>query len=64
MTELQLLVVLDMTDDDRTPRQACEALRHALEAGHATGYPERVLYVDDIPAGTRILAPPETNGRA
>jgi len=56
--------VLDVTDDDRTPRQACEALRHALEAGHATGYPERVLYVDDIPAGTRILAPPETNGRA
>jgi hypothetical protein len=62
--ELQLLVVLDMADDDRTPYQVCESLRFALEAGIATGYIERVLYVDDMPAGTRILAPGERNGRA
>jgi hypothetical protein len=62
--ELQLLVVLDMTGDDRTPADVCRALRTALEAGRGTGYLERVLFVDDLPAGVRILAPGERNGRA
>ena len=62
--ELQVLVVLDMAGDDRAPHQVCEALRHALEAGRATGYLERVLFVDDLPEDTRILGPGERNGRA
>jgi len=61
--ELCLLVVLDVTGDGRRPGDIAREVKHALETGHPK-YLERVVYVDDIPAGTRILAPPETNGRA
>jgi len=57
--ELQLLVVLDMADDDRTPGEVARDVRYALETGH-----ERVIHVEDLPAGVRILAPGERNGRA
>jgi hypothetical protein len=61
--ELQLLVVLDMTDDDRTPGEIAQDVQHALETGHGR-YLERVIHVEDLPAGVRILAPGERNGRA
>jgi hypothetical protein len=57
--ELQLLVVLDMAADDRTPGEVARNVRYALETGH-----ERVIHVEDLPAGVRILAPGERNGRA
>jgi hypothetical protein len=61
--ELQLLVVLDVADDDRTPGEIARDVRHALETGHGR-YLERVIHVEDLPAGVRILAPGERNGRA
>ncbi len=61
--ELCLLVVLDVTGDGRRPGDIAREVKHALETGHPK-YLDRVVYVDDMPAGTRILAPPETNGKA
>jgi hypothetical protein len=57
--ELQLLVVLDVADDGRSPGEIARDVRHALGR-----YLERVIYVEDLPAGVRILAPGERNGRA
>jgi hypothetical protein len=57
--ELSVVVVVDTADDDRPPHQVAADLRAALE--HAG---ERIIYAEDLPEGTRILAPGERNGRA
>lgn len=62
--ELVLVVVLDMTDDDRRPGDVAELVARGLESGRGTGYLERVIHVEDLPPGTRILSPGERNGRA
>jgi hypothetical protein len=64
--ELLVLVVVDVTGDDRTPGQVAADVRVALEHGPARCYRpgERVIYVEDLPDGTRISAPGERNGRA
>ena len=55
--------MLDVTGDGRRPGDIAREVKHALETGHPK-YLERVVYVDDMPEGTRILAPGERNGRA
>jgi hypothetical protein len=57
--ELSVLVVLDMTDDDRKPHEVADYVRRALEICD-----EQIIHVADLPPGTRILAPGERNGRA
>jgi len=61
--ELCILVVLDMTDDDRRPYEVAREIRHTIETGHGR-YLERVIHVEDLPADTHIMAPGERNGRA
>lgn len=57
--ELEVLVVVSTADDDRQPGRIAETIRRTL-----AGAGEVVIYVEDLPAGVRILAPGERNGRA
>ena len=59
VAELSVIVVIDVADDDRRPSQIAADVRAALERAG-----ERAIYAEDLPEGTRILAPGERNGRA
>jgi hypothetical protein len=57
--ELSVIVVIDVSDDDRTPGQVALDVAKAAERGG-----EHLIYWEDLPPGVRILAPGERNGRA
>lgn len=57
--ELSVLVVIDISDDDRQPGEIVRTLERTLKAAG-----ELVVYAEDLPTGVRILAPGERNGRA
>lgn len=57
--ELEVLVVVSTADDERPPGRIAESIKRTLAAAG-----EVVVYVEDLPAGVRILAPGERNGRA
>jgi hypothetical protein len=57
--ELVVLVVVDVTDDDRTPGQVAADVAKAAERAA-----ERIIYFEDLPEGVLILSPGERNGRS
>lgn len=56
--ELSVLVVVDVSYDDRRPGEIARDLERTLRAAG-----ELAVYVEDLPTGVRILAPGERNGR-